>query len=169
MEGERVGVVAEMVDPGRVPREMVEAVAVDHEQPPAVDRDVHELVGEFHVAEGVWREPAQKFVVVARHVKHPRAALEHAEDPADHVARGVGPDEVALQLPAVHDVAHEIEAIGLEAAEKVEQILRAGKPAAKMHVGDEEGANSQGITSLSWERCYPRHRSRAAPETVRFA
>ena len=53
MEGERVGVVAEMVDPGRVPREMIEAVAVDHEQPPAVDRDVHELVGELHVAEGV--------------------------------------------------------------------------------------------------------------------
>jgi hypothetical protein len=108
---------------------------------------VHELVGQFHVAERVRRKPSQKLVVVPRHVAHPRAALEHAENASNHEARSVGPDEVALQLPAIDDVADEIQTLGLNAAEEVEKVLGAGKPAAEMNVGNEERADSQGVTS----------------------
>jgi len=75
--------------------------------------------------------------VVSRHVVDAGAPLEHPEDAADHVARRIGPDEVAPQFPAVDDVADEVEIVGLEAAEELKQLVGPGKPAAQMDVGDE--------------------------------
>ena len=119
MQGQGVGPVTEVINPGGVLREVVEEVAVDHEQPATVRRFVNAHIDEFHVAKGLGGEGPEKLVVVARDVNDPSAPLEHAENPADHEARGVGPVERSLQLPAVDHVADEVQPVGLDPAEKL--------------------------------------------------
>ena len=83
-----------------------------------------ELVGKLDVAERLRRPGSQELIVIAGGVMHPRPALEHPKDSADHETGRVIPGEVSPQLPAVDDVAHEKKVLGLEPAEEVEEFIR---------------------------------------------
>ena len=134
----RIGPVTEVVDPGGMLREMIEKVAVNHQQPAAVERLVDEGVSQLHVAEGLRGKWPQKLVVVARGVIDLGASLEHAEDPADDETRGVVPVERPLQLPAVDDVTDKIEPVGLDPPEKLKQLIGPAEPTAEVQIGKEQ-------------------------------
>jgi hypothetical protein len=101
--------------------EMVETVAMDHQQPAAIDGDMDEAVAKFHVAEGVWPEWPEEFVMVPGDIEHARASFEHPENASDDVAGGVVPEKASLHFPTVDDVADEVEAVGLEMTEEIEE------------------------------------------------
>ena len=117
-----------------MPRELVEAIAMDDQEPAALGRDMDELVSQFHVPESMGGERPQELIVIAGDVEHPRATLEHPQDPPHQEARGVVPVKAPLQLPAVDDVADKIEPVGFEVSEEPKQPLRLREPAAQVDV-----------------------------------
>ena len=134
MQGRGIGAVAEPVDPRGMPRELVEAIAMNDQEPAAISRDMDELVSQLHVPKRMRGEWPQELVVIAGDVEHPRATFEHPQDPPHHEARGVVPVKAPFQLPAVDDVADEIEPVRFEVSEEPKQPLRLREPAAKVDV-----------------------------------
>lgn len=62
--------------------------------------------------------------MVAGDVDHLGAALAHGQQAAQHVGVGLGPVDAAAQLPAVDDVAHQIDLVGVIALEERRQVFR---------------------------------------------
>jgi hypothetical protein len=69
------------------------------------------------------QEVAGGLVVVAGDVDHLDALAGHAQNLLHHVVVGLRPVPAALQLPAVDDVADQIEPVALDVADEVEQDL----------------------------------------------
>ena len=91
---------------------------------------------------------AQEFVVVAGNVDQPLALARLAQKLLDHVVMGLRPVPAALQLPAVDDVAYEIDRVGLEVAQEGEKPLRLTRLRPEMYVRNEDGAIRSGFGLL---------------------
>src|SRR4029077_20591043 len=82
---------------------------------------------------------AQELVVIARHVDHARAVVDLAQHFAHDAALRLAPVP-ALDLPAVDDVADEIERVAFVVLEEIGEQLGLATARAQMGVGDEDGA-----------------------------
>ena len=94
-----------MIDPGGMLGEMIKEIAVNNQQPAAVDGFVNEHVGQLDTTEGLGSKGPQELVMVAGGVVDPRAPLEHAKNSPDHKTGSIVPVERSLQFPAVDNVA----------------------------------------------------------------
>jgi hypothetical protein len=137
-----VGVVAQQGDPARVLDDHVEMIAVNHEVAPAVDADVKRRLDDFDAAEMRAVIVAQELVVIARHVDHARALARLAQQLLHYVVVGLRPVPSAAQLPAVDDVADQIDGVGVVQAEKIEQPLSLAPSRSQMNVRQEQRAKS---------------------------
>jgi len=83
---------------------------------------------------------AQELVVVARHVDDARALARLAQELLHHVVVRLRPIPARAQLPAVDDVADQVDRLGVVPAQEIEQPLGLAAARAEMDVGDEQGA-----------------------------
>ncbi|MCY1515463.1 hypothetical protein D9M68_500510 [compost metagenome] len=135
-----VEAVAQVGQPAAVLDHAVELVAMQHQQAQALGRDVHVLVEDFYVAEGVAGEFARELVVVAGDEDDPGTVARLAQDALDDVIVGAGPVPVLAQLPAVDDVAHQVQGVRIVVVQEVEQEFRLAPGGAQVNIGNPEGA-----------------------------
>src|SRR6185437_12464710 len=83
-------------------------------------------------------EAAQEFVVIARHEDDSGAGVDLAQDLVHDLAVDLGPEPAALELPAVDDVADEIEGLAGVSLQEVEQKLRLAAAGPQMDIGNED-------------------------------
>ena len=133
-DGEHVGLVAEQRQPARVLHHEIEAVAMGNEIAPAVGSDMHGIGHHLDAAEMRAEIVAQELVVVAGNVDEPRSLAGLAQQLLDHVVVGLRPVPAGFQLPAVDDVADEIDRVGLEIAQEGEKPFRLARLGPQMHV-----------------------------------
>ena len=129
-----------MGEPLGIADHAVELVAVQHQkaQPVGgfVDRFAHDLdAGDAAAAIG-----AQEFVVIAGHVDDARAFVDLASGLRHARALRLAPVPAAFKLPAVDDVADEIERVAGIAREEIGEQLGLAAARAQMGVGDENRA-----------------------------
>ena len=129
-----------MCEPPRVPHHHVELVAVDDEQPAAVGGGMDVGVPHLDAAEVRAEVVAKELVVVARQVDHARAFPRLPQELLRHVVVRLRPIPGAPQPPAVHDVADEVDRLGIVVAQEIEEQVRLAAARSQMHVGDEQGA-----------------------------
>ena len=111
VEGEEgaIAIVAEVGQPLGLIDDAVELVAMGDEVAFAVGGDVDRVPLHHHPAEVDAAEIPQPVVMVAGDVDDLHALSGHAQHLLHHVGVGLGPAPAAFQLPAVDDVADEIE------------------------------------------------------------
>src|SRR6185437_4970600 len=66
------------------------------------------------------------------------AGVDLAQDLVHDLAMGLGPEPAALELPAVDDVADEIERLAGVSLQEVEQKLRLAAAGPQMDIGNED-------------------------------
>ena len=110
-----------------------------HQELAAVGHGMHRLVADFDSAESQAEELAQEFVVVTGDVGDFRALARLAQDLLHHVVVGLGPVPAALQLPAIDDVADQVEVIGFVVPQEVQQITSLAAGCSQVDVGDPDG------------------------------
>lgn len=123
--------------PASVLDHAVKGVAVGDQEAAAVQRLVDGVLHHHHAAEMHAVEVAHPIVVVAGHVDDLDALARQAQELLHHVVVGLGPVPAALQLPAVDDVAHEIEALAFHVADEVEQQFGLAATRAQVDVRQE--------------------------------
>jgi hypothetical protein len=143
LQQQDVCAVAKEGEPFGIEHDAVELVAVDHQQCPAVGGLVDRLVGKFDAAEIEPDIIAERFVMVARHIDDARPVLGFLENAAHHVVMTRRPVPALAQLPAVDDVADQIEGLAIDRFQEIEQQLGIAAGGAEVGVGDPHGAHCE--------------------------
>ena len=89
---------------------------------------------DLDAAEGQAEELAGEFVVVAGHEHHPRAAPDFAQQLLDDVVMRLRPVPAGAQPPAVDDVADQIDRVGLDMAQHVQDEMRLAPARAQVQI-----------------------------------
>jgi len=139
-EDQRVQAVADVGQPLGVLDHAVELVAVDDQEPLAVGGAVFGLAADGDAAEVQPGVLPRRLVVVAGHVDHPRALARLAQHLLHHVVVALLPVPRLLQLPAVDDVADQVQGVGLVVAQEVEQEGGLAAGGAEVDIGNPDGA-----------------------------
>ncbi len=140
--------VAEQRQPAGVFDHEVETVAMSNEVALAVGRDMNGIGHYLDAAEMGAEIIPQELVMVAGNVDEPCALARLAQQFLDHVVMGLRPVPAGLQLPAVDDVADEIDGIGLQVAQEGEKPLCLARLGPQMYVRNENGAIWSGLCLL---------------------
>ncbi|MCY1549678.1 hypothetical protein D9M68_858590 [compost metagenome] len=125
-------------------------VAVHHPQPPPVGRGVNGLVADLDAAEVVAVELAREFVVVARHEHHPAALAGAAQQFLHHVVVRLRPEPFATQLPAINDVAHQVQGLARVVLQELQQGAGLATRRAQMQIGNENGPVAGPFSAIGW-------------------
>ncbi len=131
-----VSLVAEHRDPTMVARHLIENVAVNEQETPAVGGFVNQLINHFDLAENDAAVVAQSFVVVAGNKHHPLAMPRPTQQFLDDSVLCRRPVNAAAHRPEVDDVADQISLFSLVFAEEIEQTIRLARPRAEVDVGE---------------------------------
>ena len=155
-QGELVQVVPHMGQPFGALDHTVEIVAVGDPQASPVGGGVDGLFHHVDAPKRVAQKAARKFVVVARHKHHTAALACAAQQFLHHVVVGLRPEPLTPQLPAVHDVAHQVQVVAGVPLQKIEQSHGLAAGCAQVQVGNKNaavplahGAVVTGITGIT--------------------
>ena len=133
--------VAQHREPAHLGRHRVEGVAVDAEEPPALQVDVDVFLGQLDAVEGDRDQVADEVVVVAAQVDDLGAVLlRHLHDAAEDGGVGGRPVVLATQRPEVDDVAVQDQLVAADAAEHIEELAGLRVLGAEVEVGQDERA-----------------------------
>src|SRR5882724_8126127 len=105
---------------------------------PPISRLVYRLAHDLDAGVAASAIGAQEFVMVARDEDDAGAVVDLAQNLMHYAAVCVVPEPAALELPAIDDVAHEIERAAAVPAEKIRQQLGLATSGAQMQVRDED-------------------------------
>jgi hypothetical protein len=135
-----------------VPHHAVELIAVQDQQPASVGGDVQRMILDDDATEVAWREIAEVFVVVAGDVDDAGALAGLAQELLDDVVVRLLPIPCPPEAPAVENVSHQVEEIGLCLPEEIEQEFGIASPRPQMDVGDPDGTvpSGQGSDGVQW-------------------
>jgi hypothetical protein len=136
---------------------------VDHQQAAAVGSPVDRVVEDAHAGEAAADPPAQRLVVVARQVHDAGAPSRAPQQSLQHPAMPRRPEPLLLQPPAVDGIADQVEIIGLDMLQEIQETVRLAARRAEMDVGDEHGPISAGGRSCRGQsrRGVPEHSVRS--------
>lgn len=112
-----------MRQPARVVHHAVEEIAVSDPEPSAIGSDVDGILDHVDVTEGETYELSQQLIVIAGNVDDARALAREAQELLDDVVMRLGPVPAVAQLPAVEDVADQIERVGPVRSQEIEEIV----------------------------------------------
>jgi hypothetical protein len=152
LEDERVEPVAEQGEPARARHHAVEAISIRDEKAPAVARDVACFLADRDAAEIHTDVVTRRLVVIARHIHHLRALARLAQDFLHDVVVQLVPVPAPFQLPAVDDVADEVQVVGLGDAQELEQGGDLASRRAEVAIGDEDRAKAQRVVGHGQSR-----------------
>jgi hypothetical protein len=82
----------------------------------------------------------RELIVVARDVDHVAAFASAAQQLLNHIVVSLGPIPFAAQLPAVDDVAHEVQVVTGVGFEEFDQSFGLASRCAQMQIGDKNSA-----------------------------
>jgi hypothetical protein len=136
LERELIGLVAQVSHPLRVLDHAVEQITVRDPQLPTVGSEVDAIVHHVDAAEAVRHVAPRELVVVAGHEDDMRALARLAQQLLHHVVVRLRPVPAALELPAVDDVAHQVQGATARRAQEVEQGRSAASRGAQVQVGN---------------------------------
>jgi hypothetical protein len=122
----------------------IELVPVGHQVALAVGRLVDGVAGHHHPAEMHAAEVADAVVVIAGDVDHRDALARQPQHLLHHVVMRLWPEPAGLHLPAVDDIAHQVERVALQHPDELQQPLGLATLGPQVHVGDKGGAAAQG-------------------------
>src|SRR5262249_2582051 len=117
------GVVAEVSEPARVLYDHIVEVAVNDEVAATVSAAMHRILNHFDAAEMRAVVITQKFIVVAGHVDDARAFARLPQYLLHHVIVRLRPIPAVFELPAVNDVADQVDRVGLMMAKEIEKLF----------------------------------------------
>ena len=140
LEREFIEVVAHVGEPFGALHHGIEVVAVDDPQLAAVGRGVHGLLHHFNAAELVADKFTRKLIVVARHKNNAATFAGAPQQLLHHVVVGLRPVPLAAQLPAVNNVAHQVQVVARVGLQKVQQRRSLAARCAQMNVRNENRA-----------------------------
>jgi hypothetical protein len=123
-------------------RDAVELMSVQHEKAFAVSGRVNHLIRQHHAAEVHPNELFQAFVVIACDVDDLRFLTALAKQFLDQNVVAVLPVPLVFELPAVDEIADEIEIAAIDFAEEIQQHIHLGVLCAEVNVGDPDRAES---------------------------
>jgi len=107
----------------------------------AVGRDVHTLVHDVHATKIVCDVLPGELVVITRHENHMHTLARFSQDLLHHIVVELRPVPAATQLPAVNDVAHEIQGLAARVAQKVQKRLSLTSRRTQVKIRDPHGAD----------------------------
>src|SRR6202043_605382 len=81
---------------------------------------------------------AKEFIMVAGHVDDARALARLAQKLLHHVVVVLRPVPAGFQLPAIDDIADQINGVGVVVAQEIEEAVSLATARAEMHIGDKE-------------------------------
>mmetsp|Transcript_38676 Transcript_38676/g.69599 ORF Transcript_38676/g.69599 Transcript_38676/m.69599 type:complete len:258 (+) Transcript_38676:1729-2502(+) len=143
LECEFVGQVTGNGQPARALDDAVVQVSMRDPQALAVRRHVHGLFHHVDTAKVVREILARKLVVIARDEDHAGALARLAQQLLHHVVVGLRPIPGTLELPAVDDVADQVERFAFDITEEVEQCLGLATRRAQVQVRNPDRTHRQ--------------------------
>jgi hypothetical protein len=153
---ELVGRVAQVGQPFGALDHAVEVVAVNHPQPASIGELVLCLLDHLDAPEVVAQVLARKLVVVSGHEHDARSFASLAQQLLHDVVVGLRPVPAAPQLPAVDDVADEVERLAVQGAKEVQQRLGLAAGRAEVDVGDPGRAHAKRLRVRLLGGCFGR-------------
>ena len=130
-------------EPAVIEHHRIIFIAVAHQQAAAIGGGVDGLQRDLHPAKGEAGIGAQHLVVIAGDIDDARALGRQLEHAAHHIIVALRPVPAALQLPAIDDVPHQIEGVGLDGLEEIEQQIGIAARRAEVDVGNPHAAQPQ--------------------------
>src|SRR5215475_5754474 len=110
---------------------------------------------------------AAERVMISGNVDDRRALASLSQHLLDDVVVHLRPEPPAAQLPAVHDIADQIKALGFGVTQEVEQPRRLAGGAAEVQIGDPDCAEAElaGVIVVHRDRsgCSGRHAGAGPP------
>ncbi len=91
---------------------------------------------------------AQKLVVIARHVDDLGALARLAQHLLHEVIVRLRPVPARLQRPAVDDITHQIDGVGVMTTEEIEQLVGLRAAGSEMDIGDKQSAKAPALRSI---------------------
>jgi hypothetical protein len=141
LQAEFVGCISKIGQPLGALDDAIEKVPVRHPQAPPIGRDMDALLRHVHPAKVVRDIAPCELVMVAGNEDDAHTFSRLAQDLLHHIVVQLRPVPGAPQLPAVDDVAHQVQRVALDVAQEVEQRLRLTPRGAEMQIGDPDGAD----------------------------
>ena len=92
-------------------------------------------------------EFAKEFIVIARYINDARALARAVEQMLNDPVAGRRPVPALLQLPPIDEIADQIDAVGLDRLQKIQQCARLGAAHTQMRIADKQSAQ------LKWFLC----------------
>ena len=108
-----------------------------HQVPATVRRLENGVAGDNHAPEMNAAKIAHAIIMIARNIDHLDALARQAQDLLDHVIVALRPIPAAFHLPAINDVADQIEGLALHFPDEIKQKRRLTAACAQMGVGNE--------------------------------
>ena len=129
-------------------RQTVRLVAVDDQIFFTVGSGMNGLPRHLHTAETHADELLDEFVMVAADVNHLGLLATFAENFLDEHVVVVAPEPTKLQLPAVNEIADDIEILAIHHAQEFQQLRHAGMAGAEMDVRDPNRAANDRLVQI---------------------
>ncbi len=112
----------------------VEFVAMNDEVALAIGRGMDRLSLDLDPAEGQAEELTGEFIVVAGNEHHPRAAPNFAQQFLNDVVMRLRPVPTGAEPPAVDDVADQVDRVGLDMAQHIQDEMRLAPARAQVQI-----------------------------------
>src|SRR5262249_17769204 len=109
-------------------------MTVSHQQPASVTGTMNYLIGAAHRSEQGLDQPQIRFVVISPDEHDPDAATDARGNLSYHRALHRVPVPVDSLVPSVHDVAVEVEMLGMVMPKKMEKCARFAHARAEMDI-----------------------------------
>src|SRR5262249_43180198 len=143
-DGQVVGLAADKREPAGVADDDVEQVPVNHQGVTSVGSNMDGILDHLDAAEMRAVIIAQKLVVVSGDVDDAGALARLAQQFLQHVIMGLRPVPGRLELPSVDDVADQVDGIGVDIAQEIEQLVGLAAADSEMNVGQEQSPDTHG-------------------------
>src|SRR5262249_25838407 len=132
--------VPEQRQPARMLDHHVEHVAMHHEIAPCIGGFMDRGLDDFDAAEMRSIVVAQKLVVVAGQINDSRTLARLAQEFLHDVVMMLRPEPAGAQLPAVDDIADQINGLGIVITQKLEKLSGLAAASAEMYIRDKQSA-----------------------------
>jgi len=126
-------------------RQPVRLMPVDHQVFFAICADMHHLARHRHTAETHADELLRKLIMIARDIDDLRLLAALAQQFLDQRVVIIPPKPAEPQLPAVDQIAHDIEILAIHHLQEIQQFLDATVTGAEVNVRNPDGSTNERV------------------------